>query len=206
VAASGVDIPYPRRHAALWDQVAERGAMISETPPGRPAQAWRFPARNRIIAALSRMVVVVESHEGGGSLITADAAIARGIDVRAVPGPVRSPASAGTNQLLHDGPAPVRDARDVLDGLGIFLSNPCLLPARASSLGGGGREVPLDPATRAVLDAVPWRPSSINQVVERSGFSVQVVARALDSLEAAGWIERHGDWWARRASGRPAPP
>ncbi len=121
IAASGVDVPYPRCHRWLWDRVARSGVMLSETPPGRPAQAWRFPARNRIIAALSRMVVVVESHEAGGSLITAEAAILRGIDVRAVPGPVRSSASAGTNQLLHDGPAPVRNAQDVLDGLGIFL-------------------------------------------------------------------------------------
>jgi DNA processing protein len=151
------------------------------------------------------MVVVVESHEAGGSLITADAAIARGIDVRAVPGPVRSSASAGTNQLLHDGPAPVRNARDVLDGLGIFLSNRSPAPARAASSGGRGREGPLDAATRTVLDAVLWRPSSINQVVERSKSSVPVVARALDSLEAAGWIERHGDWWARRLRGEPGP-
>jgi DNA processing protein len=151
------------------------------------------------------MVVVVESHMAGGSLITADAAIARGIDVRAVPGPVRSPASAGSNQLLHDGPAPVRDARDVLDGLGIFLSNPSLPSARATGVGGRGREAPLDPATQAVLNGVLWRPSSINQVVERSGISVPACARALDALEAAGWIERHGDWWARRSPGGPAP-
>lgn len=124
VGASGVDVPYPRRQTRLWEQVAQIGVILSETPPGRPAQAWRFPARNRIIAALSQMVVVVESHQAGGSLITAEAAIYRGIDVRAVPGPVRSPASAGSNQLLHDGPAPVRNAQDVLDGLGIFLPGP----------------------------------------------------------------------------------
>ena len=79
------------------------------------------------------MVVVVESHAAGGSLITADAAMARGVEVRVVPGPVHSSASAGSNQLLYDGPGPVRNAQDVLDGLGIFAGGPA--PARA----GGAR-------------------------------------------------------------------
>lgn len=118
VAASGVDVPYPLRHARLWELVVGQGAVCSETPPGQPAQAWRFPSRNRVIAGLSRLVVVVESHATGGSLLTAEAALARGIDVAAVPGPVRSQASAGTNQLLTEGPAPVRHAGDVLDLLG----------------------------------------------------------------------------------------
>lgn len=120
VAASGVDTPYPRRHARLWREVTETGAILSENAPGQPAVAWRFPSRNRVIAGLSQLVVVVESHQCGGSLITAEAAIERGIEVRVVPGPVHSPASAGSNQLLYDGPGPVRNARDVLDALGIF--------------------------------------------------------------------------------------
>jgi DNA processing protein len=205
VAASGVDVPYPRRHAGLWNHVAKRGVMLSETPPGRPAQAWRFPARNRIIAALSRMVVVVESHEAGGSLITAEAAVARGIDVRAVPGPVRSPASAGSNQLLHDGPAPVRNAQDVLDGLGIFLSSPLRSSRPGPDSGGRRGEAALDSETRAVLDAVLWRPSSISRIVDRSHVTVAAAARALDCLEAAGWVERHGDWWSRRARSSRGP-
>ncbi len=129
VAASGVDVPYPRRHAALWEEVVAAGVIVSETLPGRPAQAWRFPVRNRVIAGLVAMVVVVESHRSGGSLITAEAAFARGIDVRVVPGPVHSSASEGSNQLLYDGPGPVRDAQDVLDGLGMFL------PARSRAEG-----------------------------------------------------------------------
>lgn len=118
VAASGVDVPYPRRHAALWQRVVERGAVISETAPGGPAQRWRFPARNRVIAGSSELVVVVESHSGGGSLLTVEAALERGIEVRAVPGPVHSSASEGTNQLLFEGAGPVRSAADVLDAMG----------------------------------------------------------------------------------------
>jgi DNA processing protein len=201
VAASGVDVPYPRRHTPLWEHVVETGVMLSETPPGRPAQAWRFPARNRIIAGLSRMVVVVESHRTGGSLITAEAAIARGIELGVVPGPVHSAASVGSNQLLYDGPGPVRDARDVLDRLGIFLSGP---------VGRGGVEpeetedesARLDIEAARVLKAVLWRPTSLNRVVAHSGVPVGLASRALDRLEAVGLVGREGDWWVRRASGR----
>jgi DNA processing protein len=150
------------------------------------------------------MVVVVESHHAGGSLITAEAAIFRGIDVRAVPGPVRSPASAGTNQLLHDGPAPVRNAQDVLDGLGIFLASPAAASRHAPS-GGRVRESALSTQARSVLDAVLWRPSSLNQILERSRVSVAAAARSLDDLESGGWIQRAGDCWVRRAPPTPPP-
>ncbi len=120
VAASGVDVVYPRQHAALWGEVARLGAIVSETPPGSPAQAWRFPSRNRIIAGLAQMVVVVECHASGGSWHTVESAVRRGIEVGAVPGWVQSPASVGTNTLLHEGATPVRGAQDVLDALGIF--------------------------------------------------------------------------------------
>ena len=106
VAASGVDRPYPQRHAELWARVAAAGAVISETAPGQPAQSWRFPARNRIIAGLCRVVVVVESHAGGGSMLTVAAAADRGVDVLAVPGPSPVSSSIGTNQLLFEGAGP----------------------------------------------------------------------------------------------------
>jgi DNA processing protein len=190
VAASGVDVPYPRRHARLWERVAADGAILSETPPGRPAQAWRFPARNRVIAGLVRMVVVVESHACGGSLITAEAALERGVEVRVVPGPVRSPASAGSNQLLYDGPGPVRSARDVLDALGMIRPE----PARPGS-------PPTRPLSRdgaAVLDAVGWRSSSINQIVRRARIGVAPVQAALDELESGGHVVNEGGRWVRR--------
>ena len=203
VAASGVDVPYPRQHTGLWERVCEAGAVISETPPGQPAQAWRFPTRNRIIAALSLMVVVVESHAAGGSLITVEAALERGIEVRAVPGPVRSPASAGSNQLLYDGPGPVRNAQDVLDALGFFLaSNQPSDPAfgRKQSAGRCGQKRQIDrlaSTERAVLDSVGWRPSSLGRIVERSGEGVGTVAATLERLTARGLLEQQGGWWTR---------
>ncbi|HLI54408.1 MAG TPA: DNA-processing protein DprA [Acidimicrobiales bacterium] len=210
VAASGVDVPYPRRHALLWKRVAACGAILSENLPGRPAQAWRFPSRNRVIAGLSQMVVVVESHASGGSLITADAAIERGVEVRAVPGPVRSPASAGSNQLLYDGPGPVRDARDVLDGLGLLTVAPAsgrdtrrAASARGSPLGAGRALVapPVDPDEAEVIEAMGWRPATLGQVAERCGRPPVRVAAMLERLAQAGLVAESGGWWSRRVGG-----
>ncbi len=211
VAASGVDRVYPRRHAELWQDVASCGAVLSETPPGCPAQAWRFPARNRIIAGLVSMVVVVESHETGGSLITADAAIERGIDVRVVPGPIRSPASAGTNRLLFDGPGPVRDARDILEALDLVGAHPrrrgrvggrtrgCAGPTPADVVASDPSDcVGLGARERVVLEAVGWVPTSLNRVVAGSGLGVAAVSEALEGLVERGLVVVERDWWQRR--------
>ena len=119
VVGSGLDVVYPRGQAELWRAVAVTGVLLSEAPLGARPERWRFPARNRIIAALADLVVVVESHRPGGSLHTVDEADRRGIDVMAVPGSVRAPASAGTNGLLAEGRAPACSADDVLVALGL---------------------------------------------------------------------------------------
>ncbi|HET9691143.1 MAG TPA: DNA-processing protein DprA, partial [Acidimicrobiales bacterium] len=209
VAASGVDVAYPATHAGLFDRLAAVGAVVAETAPGRPAQAWRFPSRNRVIAALADLVVVVESHAAGGSLLTAEAALSRGIEVRAVPGPVASPASAGTNQLLYDGAGPVRDATDVLDALGRVedrqrragtrLVRPGPAPARQGrlSLGAAGGVAPQPGADATVRDAVGWRATSLGAVVARSGRPLGEVAAALERLRAAGVVAEEAGWWRR---------
>ena len=197
IAASGVDVPYPRRHALLWRDVTTTGAVLSETAPGRQAEPWRFPTRNRIIAGLVQMVVVVESHERGGSLITAEAAIERGVEVRVVPGPVHSPACAGSNQLLYDGPGPVRDARDVLDALGVLRSDRARL--RPLPLGHSGALAgPTDPRSRRVLEAMGWRPVTTGHLMTRSGLDAASVMLALDDLVTCGFAGSEGGWWVRR--------
>ena len=200
VAASGVDVVYPRQHAALWRQVAATGAVISETPPGTPAQSWRFPARNRVIAGLARMVVVVESHVTGGSWHTVDAALRRGVEVAAVPGSVHSPASAGTNALLRDGATPVRGAQDVLDALG--LQGGALAPPKVGDARSNGRGTAVEapaPLAEKVLAALGWRPLCLEELVERSGLPVGAAVVVLDQLEAAGEVVSSEDgWWCRR--------
>jgi len=117
VLGCGADVAYPASHRSLWRRIGESGLVLSELPPGTGAWRWGFPARNRIMAALAGMTVVVEAVERSGSLVTADFAAALGYTVGAVPGPVGSRVSAGPNSLLADGATLVRDAQDVLDAM-----------------------------------------------------------------------------------------
>jgi DNA processing protein len=195
VAASGVDVPYPKRHHALWEKVVESGAVLSETLPGRPAEAWRFPVRNRIIAGLSQLVVVVESHARGGSLITAEAALERGIEVRVVPGPVRSSASAGSNQLLYDGPGPVRDARDILDALGITAAAGAARPVEYP-------DPELEPLAARVFGAIGRTPRSLGDVMAATGLPLATAARLTEELAAQGLLRGDNGHWVRSGNAK----
>jgi DNA processing protein len=115
VLAGGADVPYPPSKARLHHLISERGCVVGELPPGFVALRWCFPARNRIIAALGHMTIVVEAARRSGSLITAEIAADLGREVGAVPGPVMAWRSAGTNALLRDGATLIRDAADALD-------------------------------------------------------------------------------------------
>jgi DNA processing protein len=117
VLGCGPDIAYPAAHRSLWRRISEDGLVISELPPGATPWRWTFPARNRIMAALAGMTVVVEAAARSGSLITARHAQDLGRRLGAVPGPVTSKASAGANQLLTEGACVVREAEDVLDAI-----------------------------------------------------------------------------------------
>ena len=117
VFGCGVDIIYPREHAALADRICERGALVSEFPPGTRPFKGHFPQRNRIISGLSLAVVVVEAAEGSGSLITADFALEQGRAVLAVPGNVLGGRNYGAHALLRDGAKLVECADDILEEL-----------------------------------------------------------------------------------------
>jgi DNA processing protein len=192
VVGSGLDVVYPRGQAALWRAVAEAGVLLSEAPPGAAPARWRFPARNRIIAALADLVVVVESHRRGGSLHTVDEADRRAIDVLAVPGSVRNPAAAGTNDLLAEGRAPVCSADDVLVALGLGAGR-----RRGSS---ADRRAEPEAADRPVLEAVGWQPATLDHLVLRTGLDLGRLSLALERLCAAGWVARHGGWYERVAA------
>jgi len=196
VVGSGVDVVYPRRNAQLWADVAAAGLLLSEAPLGAAPEAWRFPVRNRVIAALSEVVVVVESHIRGGSRYTVEAAADRSRTVMAVPGSVRNPASAYTNALLADGCPPARDATDVLVALGLSTAG-----------SGAGAEAPGDqrpspgPIESDVLDALGWEPASLEGVVLRSARSPAEVMVALAHLERDGWVTSTHGWWERVGHG-----
>jgi DNA processing protein len=115
VLGAGAERPYPASKRQLYNGVVAAGAVVSEMPPGTRVWKWGFPARNRIIAGLSSVTVVVEANDRSGSLITATMAGELGREVAAVPGRVTAPLSAGTNALIADGARLVRGAQDVLD-------------------------------------------------------------------------------------------
>ena len=191
---SGLDTVYPRCNAGLWEEVGQRGLLCSEVPPATPPAAHRFPARNRIIAALADAVVVVESRVRGGSLLTVTEAGLRGVPVMAVPGSVRSPASEGTNLLLVDGATPVVDALDVLVTLGLE-SRPTSRRRRRD------RRPSPSPGDRELLGLFGGDALTLDTVVLRSGRPLPEVAVALGRLELAGWLARTGAWFERVGAG-----
>ena len=119
VLGCGIDAVYPAGSRPLVDRILGRGSVVSEYPPGVPPDGFRFPARNRIVAALSRAVVVVEGEERSGSLISAEHALELGRDVFAVPGAVTNPLSAAPHRLIREGAGLIRGPGDLLDELGI---------------------------------------------------------------------------------------
>jgi DNA processing protein len=187
VVGSGLDVPYPKVNEGLWSAVAAHGVLLSEAPPGAPPSAWRFPARNRMIAALADVVVVIESRASGGSMLTVREAAVRGRQVMAVPGSVASPASEGTNQLIYDGCCPVRDALDVLIALGLSTAERDRTGARRRRPTGD------DARLFALFDG--GDSLDIETIVHSSGCALGEVALALGRLEDAGFLERNGAWW-----------
>ncbi len=177
VLGCGPDNPYPAAHRNLWRKCAEAGAVISELPPGATPWRWSFPARNRVMAALAGMTVVVEAAARSGSLITADLAADLGRDLGAVPGPVTSRASAGPNELLAGGACVIRDAQDVLDAL----------------LGAGVRPAarpgpPLDDEGAIVLAAVEAGASTPDAVAAAADIPGARAAALLARLELLGYV------------------
>jgi DNA processing protein len=177
VLGCGPDVAYPSSHRTLWRRICEEGLVISEFPPGATPWRWTFPARNRIMAALAGMTVVVEAATRSGSLITTDLAADLGRDLGAVPGPVTSRASAGPNGLLAAGAHVIRDAQDVLDAM----------------LGPGQHRIEpsgpdLEPQLQAVLAAVEVGETTCDGVAALTGISGPTVATALARLELLGFL------------------
>jgi DNA processing protein len=119
VLGSGIDVAHPARNRSLFERIEASGTVLSEYPPGTSAEPFRFPARNRLIAALSRGVVVVEGAAKSGTRITAEHAVDLGLDVFAVPGPVTSPLAETPLGLIRDGATMIRGTADLLEDLGL---------------------------------------------------------------------------------------
>jgi DNA processing protein len=186
VLGGGADVPYPTRKTRLYEAIiAAGGVIVSEMPPGFRAFRWNFPARNRIIAALAPATIVVEAAERSGSLITADLALELGRDVGAVPGPVLSWRSRGTNALLRDGATLIRDVQDALElVLGIDGGAAAMKRAAAEML---GPPTALAPELRALLAAVEDGRDSVASLASDTA-GAAIVRAGLTELELLGLV------------------
>lgn len=185
-----------RRLAA---SVADVGAVISELPPGAHSARWRFAVRNRVMAALAEVVVVVECHAEGGALHTVRAARRRQVPVAAVPGSLRTSAAEGTNALLVEGASCVRGGADVvalLSRLADWVPASPSLPVRPTAAAAAPRGG-LDESEAAVLGALEGESIGLDTLVLRTGRSLASLALVLERLADAGLVSSEGGFWSR---------
>lgn len=216
VLGRGPDRPYPLLHADLFRAVAVRGLLVSEFGPGVPAAPHHFPRRNRVLAALSRAVVVVEAEARSGALLTVDHAVDVGVPVLAVPGSPAFASTEGSNRLIRDGAPPVLEVDDILLNLqpeaGGVASTEVRLrrspPAHESSCEPepplvGPSLLPLeDPAACRVEALLGSEPRPVDHLLVETALPPSRVLAALTRLELAGRARRTAGGWARPGGGQ----
>jgi DNA processing protein len=189
VIASGIDIAYPPEHAELQEQVATRGLLIAEQPPGTEPLARHFPSRNRIIAGIAAGTLVVEAAPRSGSLITARLAGDYGREIMAVPGSPLDPRAQGCNLLIRDGAILVQSAADVIELLSGFDGAPRSGVRETAGEWQGADELADNPADVAGL--LTLAPVAVDEIIRQCGEPAPAVQLALLELELQGRLVRH---------------
>ncbi len=192
VVGTGIDRAYPSRHRPLAERIAANGALVGEHPPGMGPLAGNFPRRNRLIAAMSSAVVVVEAALRSGSLITARLAADLGREVLAVPGSIHSPLARGCHSLLRQGAGLVESAGDILDALPSRTPNrvrsPSELPVSLTS----DAAAPTGEQAR-LLASMSADPVRIETLADHHGWPLMTALAAVQRLELDGWVRRQAD-------------
>ncbi len=192
VVATGLDVVYPRRHGALYERVRDCGLLVTEQPFGIGPHPGRFPVRNRIIAALSDVCIVVEATQRGGARITARHSLEYGRSVLAIPGSRRNPSARGCNELIAEGAQPLLDPADIAVALDLSPGSRRHSARGHPGLGGATTE------ERAVFRALGGEPATADELVTRTGLTPGAVALAAAGLVRAGHATRaHGLVWPR---------
>lgn len=199
VLGNGIGVVYPAANRELYGRMAREGLLLSEFPPGERPNVWTFPQRNRLISGLAQALVVVEAAEASGTLITVTSALDQGRDVLAVPGPITSPASVGTNRLLRDGATPLLELDDLLR---LFPRLPGQVAAAAARAASGPAPLPpgLDPLATLLAGYCIDTPIGVDACIERSGAASGDVVAALAVLEIMGVVEDVGACTYRRVA------
>jgi DNA processing protein len=186
VLGTGLDVVYPRGHAELQGRIGEQGLLLSEQAPPDAAHGGSFPMRNRIIAALAPVTIVVEAGVKSGALITAAHALEMGRTVAALPGPIDSPQSQGSNELLRDGAVMITS---LADALALLQLTPALRH----------RDLPAEGPERAIWDALAAGPADVDALSARAGLPAHAAVAAVSALELTGFVLCEFDGTIRRS-------
>jgi len=196
VVANGLNKIYPPSHTDLAQRISGQGCIVSEAPIGTEPHRGLFPRRNRIISGLSLGTLVVEAAKDSGSLITARLAMEQGREVFAIPGSIHNPLARGCHSLIRQGAKLVETADDILEEIAVLVnleaSRHTTAPIReAGEL--SGESTQLDASHESLLNCMGFEPTSIDQLVERSGLKVADIASMLLILELQGHVvSQHG--------------
>ncbi|NOQ35182.1 MAG: DNA-protecting protein DprA [Methylococcaceae bacterium] len=181
VAGTGLDRVYPAIHKELATEIVTHGVMISEFLPGTTAQAGNFPRRNRIISGLCLGLLVVEAAKKSGSLISARLALEQNREVFAIPGSIHNPLARGCNGLIREGAKLVETTDDILQELGQYNQQHSVTTVT-------NNQSELDLAQQNLLNLIMFSPTSVDDLVEESGYSAEVISSMLLILELQGYI------------------
>lgn len=198
VVAGGVDVVYPKENTSLYEQICERGAIVSECALGTQPLAQHFPKRNRIVAGLSEGTVIVEANFKSGSLITARMAAEQGRDVMAVPGFPSDPRSEGTNALIRDGATLVRNAADVIEVVRSFLKDHAQRQTSFSNITGFAEtsesaeiiQFPSSNIRETILPELSTSPVGVDEIIRTCNLKSAEVQGALLEMELDGTVLR----------------
>jgi DNA processing protein len=198
VQGCGPDRVFPASHAALADEIVAQGAVLSEFAPGTEPRKPHFPQRNRLISGLAQAVVVVEARIRSGSLSTARHALDQGLDVFAVPGPIDSPVSEGTNALLWDGAWPALDAQRVLERIGVGAATPVEAGAAPRAGDREAAEARGGALAARILAQLARGPLDPDELARALAVAPEALALPLLELELAGRVLQELDGKYRR--------
>ncbi|WP_043752864.1 DNA-processing protein DprA [Imhoffiella purpurea] len=201
VLGTGPDLVYPSAHVDLACRIVERGALVTELPPGRGPQARNFPRRNRLISGLSLGVLVTEAALKSGSLITARSALEQGREVFAVPGPIGSPLSRGCHALIRDGARLVETAADILSELAPQLRGALDSDASPDASGEGLEPAGLEGDERLLWEALGFDQLAPDELIARTGLPAEQVLSMLLLMELNGHVSSLPGGRYCRASG-----
>ena len=189
VWGTGLDKAYPPRNRDLAEEIAARGLIVSEFPPGTPPLPTHFPRRNRILSGLAVGTLVVEAASHSGSLITARTASEQGREVFAIPGSIHNPMARGCHRLLREGAKLVESAGDILEELAPLLGIEMPSVTEVSSSTAPDGAPPEDPEYKLLLNSLDFAPTSVDALIERTGLTPEVVSSMLLMLELQGHVE-----------------